>query len=180
MLVSLVGSCLAINSWSLSTQTIGTAVCSRFAANACWVKMADGFASSKIILIRSTGYEGSIGRYPAPALRIASIDTIISSDRSKQTATNESGLRLYLSRIRASWFEHRSSSRYVMQSHPSWIAMLSGVLSTCRSKDRLIVSHWNDATECGFHLAISKLTSAGVIGVAPSMIQLYPGDRYDV
>jgi len=58
----------------------------------------------------------------------------------------------------------------VTQSRPSWIAMPSGVRSACRAKDRLMVSHWNGPAESGFHLAISELTSAGVIGVDPSTV----------
>ena len=63
--------------------------------------------------------------------------------------------------------------------HPSWIAMLSGVLSACRSKQRLIVSHGDEATECEFHLATGKLLSAGVMGIAPSTISYYPAGHYD-
>jgi hypothetical protein len=51
--------------------------------------------------------------------------------------------------------------------------MLSGVFAACSSNDRLIVSHWNDATDCGFHFEISKLISPGVITIDPSAIHYF-------
>jgi hypothetical protein len=54
--------------------------------------------------------------------------------------------------------------------------MLSGLLSACCSKDRLIVSHWVDAIERGFHI-ISELISAAVIDSDRSTIQLYSEER---
>src|SRR5687767_9016880 len=127
--------------------------------------MTSGFASSRVILIRSGGLEGSIGRYPAPALRAASIETIISSDRSKQIATNESGFAPCLNKMRASWLERRSSSRYVMRSQPNWIAMRSGVRSACCSKHRSNVRLGKESPACGFHCAINSVSrSVGEAG----------------
>ena len=125
-----------------SRSTTGQSRSTQIALASCFGKLASsrscvtktvGCASPRIISSRSFGYDESIGRYAPPDFATARNETIISSERSKHTATNESGFTPSFLRVRASWFDRSFSSRYVIFSAPIVSAIASGVRAACCS-----------------------------------------------
>ncbi len=76
------------------------------------VSTTTGRESASTNRIRSAGYPGSIGTYPAPACTTASIATTASSERGSTTPTRHSGPTPRASNRRASRFTRSVSSRY--------------------------------------------------------------------
>src|SRR6185437_3561495 len=102
---------------------------------------AIGAASVSMSSTRAAGSAGSIGRYAAPDLSTATIDTIASADRENSSATNTPGptprpISTCANRLAAS-----SSSQYVIDRSPNVTATASGVRAACAAN--------NPATDAG-------------------------------
>ncbi|BCZ24641.1 hypothetical protein MTY59_44960 [Mycobacterium senriense] len=130
--------CVATAGWATS-MTIRSKP-SNLPARSAVVTAAIGAASVSMNSTRVAGSAGSIGRYAAPDLSTARIDTIASAERENSSATNSPGPAPRSIRTCANWLAASSSSRYVIDRSWNVSATASGVRAACAANSPATVT----------------------------------------
>ncbi len=116
--------------------------------------------SASMWAMRSAGYSGSTGTYPAPALTTASSETTRSMERGRATATNRSGPAPWSTSSRANRLARALSRAYDSSSSSKTTATASGVRAACASNSSGSVAS-GTGRAVSFHSLSTRRRSAG-------------------